>query len=433
MISTTDQPARDAERRVFAKIGWRLMPILTLSYILNYLDRTNVSFAALTMNEAIGLTATQFGVGAGIFFLGYCLLEVPSNLALYRVGARIWISRIMITWGLVSAAMSFAVGPTSFYFLRALLGAAEAGFFPGVAFYLATWFPAEYRTRIIAWFMVAIPISSVIGGPVSGLLLSMDGTAGLAGWQWLFLAEGLPAVLVGLSLLWLMADTPENTSWLTDEEKRIVRTRLQSETRPKEVKRLALAVRDARVLILAGIQFGFLVGSYGIGIFMPQILNTGRNSGLLTDVEIGFVTSGCYAVASVGMILWASYVDRGHSKIVNLALACALSASGFLGAILFADNLWVSVGWMAVAVTGVNGARAIFWTIPPRFLTGMAAAGGLAFINSIGTTGGFVGPTVMGWLTDQTGSFSAGLLAMSGFLLAASILALTLRRFAPGE
>ena len=428
-LPAATSPLQDAERRVFAKIGWRLMPILTLSYILNYLDRTNVSFAALTMNEAIGLTATQFGVGAGIFFLGYCLLEVPSNLALYRVGARVWISRIMITWGLVSAAMSLAVGPTSFYFLRALLGAAEAGFFPGVAFYLATWFPAEYRTRIIAWFMVAIPISAVIGGPMSGLLLRLDGVAGLAGWQWLFLAEGLPAVFVGLSLLWLMSDTPENTTWLTDEEKRIVRNRLQSETRPKEVKRLALAVRDPRVLMLAGIQFGFLVGSYGIGIFMPQILDTGS----LSDVQIGFVTSGCYLVASVGMILWAGYVDRGHSKVVNLALACGVSAAGFLGAIVFADNLWLSVPWMAVAVTGVNGARAIFWTIPPRFLTGMAAAGGLAFINSIGTSGGFVGPTVMGWLTDQTGSFSAGLLAMSGFLFASAMLALALRRFAPGE
>lgn len=427
--TTIDHVTQERERRVFAKIAWRLMPILTVSYILNYLDRTNVSFAALTMNEAIGLTATQFGIGAGIFFLGYCLLEVPSNLVLYRVGARVWISRIMISWGLVSAAMSLVVGPTSFYFMRALLGAAEAGFFPGVAFYLATWFPAEYRTRIVAWFMVAIPISAVIGGPVSGLLLSMDGTWGLAGWQWLFIAEGLPAVFVGLSLLWLMFDSPENTAWLTEEEKRIVRNRLQSEKRPKEVKRLLLAVQDVRVLILACIQFGFLVGSYGIGIFMPQILDTGR----LTDVQIGFVTSGCYLVASVGMIVWAGYVDRGHSKVVNLALACGLSAIGFLGAIAFADNLWLAVPWMAVAVTGINGARAIFWTIPPRFLTGVAAAGGLAFINSIGTAGGFVGPTVMGWLTDLTGSYSAGLFALSGFLLASATLAWTLRRFAPGE
>lgn len=429
-LAATDQARQDAERRVFAKIGWRLMPILTFSYILNYLDRTNVSFAALTMNEAIGLTATQFGLGAGIFFAGYCLLEVPSNLVLYRVGARIWISRIMITWGLVSAAMALAVGPRSFYALRALLGAAEAGFFPGVAFYLANWFPAEYRTRITAWFMVAIPISAVIGGPVSGLLLSLDGAGGLAGWQWLFIVEGLPAAVVGVSLLWLMWDSPENAAWLTEEEKQIVRHRLQAEKRPREVKHLSKAVVDPRVLILAGIQFGFLVGSYGILTFMPQILDT---SGRLSNVQIGFVTSGCYLVASIGMILWAGYVDRGHSRIVNLAVACALSAAGFLGAIAFAGNLWVSVVWMAVAVTGINGARAIFWTIPPRFLTGLAAAGGLAFINSIGTAGGFVGPTVMGWLTDATGSFSAGLLAMSGFLVVSTLLALSLRRIAPGE
>jgi sugar phosphate permease len=420
----------DTERRVFAKIAWRLMPVLTVSYILNYLDRTNVSFAALTMNEAIGLTATQYGLGAGIFFAGYCLLEIPSNLVLYRVGARIWISRIMITWGLVSAATSLAVGPASFYFLRALLGAAEAGFFPGIAFYLATWFPAEYRTRITAWFMVAIPISAVIGGPVSGLLLSMDGVAGLAGWQWLFIIEGLPAALVGLSLLWLMSDSPENTAWLTEEEKRIVRNRLQAEHRPGEVKKLSRAIIDARVLILAGIQFGFLVGSYGILNFMPQILNT---SGQLSNVQIGFVTSGCFLVASVGMILWAGYVDRGHSRVTNLVVACAVSGVGFLGTVVFASNLWVSVLWMAVAVTGINGARFIFWTIPPRFLTGVAAAGGLAFINSIGTSGGLVGPTIMGWLTDMTGSFSAGLLAMSGFLFVSAILAWSLRRLAPGE
>jgi sugar phosphate permease len=428
--TATDPTTQEAERRVFAKIGWRLMPILTISYILNYLDRTNVSFAALTMNEAIGLTATQFGLGAGIFFAGYCLLEVPSNLVLYRVGARIWISRIMITWGLVSAATSLVVGPTSFYFMRALLGAAEAGFFPGIAFYLATWFPAEYRTRITAWFMVAIPISAVVGGPLSGLLLSMDGIAGLAGWQWLFIIEGLPAAVVGLSLLWLMSDSPENTAWLSEEEKRIVRNRLQAEQRPREVKKFSKAVVDARVLILGGIQFGFLVGSYGILNFMPQILDT---SGQLSDVQIGFVTSGCVLVASVGMILWAGYVDRGHSRITNLTVACAVSGVGFLGTVAFANNLWVSVFWMAVAVTGINGARFIFWTIPPRFLTGVAAAGGLAFINSIGTSGGFVGPTIMGWLTDLTGSFSAGLLAMSGFLFASAILSWSLHRFAAGD
>jgi ACS family tartrate transporter-like MFS transporter len=335
----------------------------------------------------------------------------------------------MISWGLLSAATSFAVGPNSFYALRLLLGIAEAGFFPGVAFYLGTWFPAQYRTRMIAWFMVAIPVSSVIGSPISGWLLGMDGVGGLAGWQWMFILEGLPVVFVGLSLLWLLADRPEDVSWLTDEERRIVRDRLAAERRPREVRRFAVAVRDVRVILLALLQFGFLVGSYAIGIFLPLILREGK----LTDIEIGFVSSGCYVVAVIGMILWAGHVDRGASKVVNLSLACATSACGFLGAILFEGNFWASVAAITVAVTGVNGARAIFWTIPPRFLTGMAAAGGLAFINSIGTTGGFVGPYVFGWLTDETGSFSAGMLAMSGFLVLASVLAWSLRRFAPGE
>jgi MFS family permease len=428
-LSVPSHAAADAERRVFAKIGWRLMPILILAYIFNYLDRNNVGFAGLSMNQAIGLSATQFGFGAGVFFVGYCLLEIPSNIALYHVGARVWLSRIMISWGLMSAATALATGPNSFYALRLMLGAAEAGFFPGVAFYLGTWFPSQYRTRMIAWFMVAIPISSVIGGPISGWLLTLDGFGGIAGWQWMFIIEGLPVAVIGISLLWLLADRPEDVTWLTDDERRLVRERLAAERRPREVRHLGAAVRDVRVIILALVQFGFLVGSYGIGIFLPLILREGK----LTEVEIGFVSSACYLAAVIGMILWAGHVDRGASKVVNLSLSCALSACGFLGAILFRNNFWLSVVWLAVAVTGVNGARAIFWTIPPRFLTGMAAAGGLAFINSIGTSGGFVGPYVMGWLTDETGSASAGLAAMSGFLIAAAALAWSLRRFAPGE
>lgn len=436
--STTVQPAvaagvvaiDGAERQVFSRIAWRLMPLLIVSYVLNYLDRTNISFAALQMNEDVQLTATEFGIGAGVFFLGYCLFEVPSNVVLYRVGARVWIARIMISWGLVSAAMMFVNGPVSFYILRFLLGVAEAGFFPGVAFYLATWFPAEYRTRIVAWFMLAIPVSAVIGGPVSGLLLAMDGLLGLAGWQWLFLVEGLPVVLLGLVVLRVLADTPDSAPWLSDEERRIVRRRLEAERRPREVKQLGSAIKDIRVLMLAAIQFGFLVGSYGIGLWLPQMLQAGQ----ISELRIGLVTSACYAVASAGMILWASHVDRtGSSKVANLALACALAGAGFLGAIAFADVFWVSVAWVAVALLGVNGARAIFWSIPPRFLSGLAAAGGLAFINSIGVLGGFVGPTIMGVLTDRTGSYSAGLLALSGFLFLSAVVASLLKRFAAGE
>ncbi len=255
------QVATEVTERVFAKITWRLMPFLIVAYVLNYLDRNNVGFAALTMNQELGLTPLQFGNASGILFLGYCFFEIPSNIALYRVGARIWLSRIMITWGLVSAATIFVTGANSLYLLRFLLGVAEAGFFPGVAYYLGTWFPTEYRTRAIAWFMVAIPVSSVIGGPISGLLLAMDGVAGLAGWKWLFLVEGLPVCLLGVAALWVLADRPEDAKWLTEEERQIVRDRLASERREREVKHLLPALKDTRVLVLAGVQFGFLVGS----------------------------------------------------------------------------------------------------------------------------------------------------------------------------
>jgi MFS transporter, ACS family, tartrate transporter len=417
----TAQPSDD---RVFNKIAWRLMPLLIAAYVLNYLDRNNLGFAALQMNEDLGLTATQFGRAAGILFLGYCFFEVPSNIALYRVGPRIWLSRIMITWGLISAGTIFVGGALSLYLLRFLLGVAEAGFFPGVAFYLGTWFPSAYRTRMIAWFMVAVPISSVVAGPVSGELLRMDGVLGMAGWKWLFLLEGLPVAVLGLVALRVLADKPEQATWLSDAERTIVRERIGGERREREVRHLGAALKDVRVLILAGVQFGFLVGSYGVGLFLPQILKLGN----LSDREVGYLSSGAYIVATVGMIVWAGQVDRRGGKIVNLALACFVSAVGFLWAIA-SSNFWIAFMGLTVALTGINAARGIFWTIPPRFLTGMAAAGGLAFINSIGTMGGFVGPYMMGWLTDRTGSYTAGLAAMSGFLLLATGLSLSLKRY----
>jgi MFS family permease len=414
------------ERRVFAKISARLMPVLIASYSLNYLDRTNVSFASLTMNPALGITAEQFGYASGIFFfLGYCFLELPSNMALYRVGARRWISRIMISWGLVSAAMCFTAGPYTFYTLRFLLGAAEAGFFPGIAFYLSTWFPSEYRTRIIAWFMVAIPLSTAIGAPLSSApLTGLNGVGGLAGWQWMFILEGLPVVVLGIALLWLLPDRPEDASWLTDEERRIVHRRLESERKPQEVRRLSAALKDARVWMLAGVQFSFLVGSYGATMFLPQIFKEGS----LTTLEIGLLTGAVYACAVVAMILWARHVQRGARKITHLMLACLVSAAGFLGAGLTLGDLWTSAFFFTIAVIGVNGARAIFWTIPPRFLSGLAAAGGLAFINSIGTMGGQVGPAIMGKLKEETHGFTAGTLALAGFLLVAATIARLLSR-----
>jgi ACS family tartrate transporter-like MFS transporter len=405
-------------------VAWRVLPILTIAYVFNYLDRNNIGFAALTMNREIGLTATTFGRGAGMLFVGYCFLELPSNMILYRVGARKWLARIMISWGLVSAATIFVTGAWSFYLLRFLLGAAEAGFFPGVAFYLGHWFPAEYRTRVIAWFMVAIPISSVVGGALSGALLQMHGILGLSGWKWLFILEGLPVTLLGIAVLVVLTERPQDATWLTDEERQVILARVAGEVKHNEVRQLLPALADPRVLILAAVQFGFLVGSYGVGIWLPQIVKVGQ----ISDFEVGLVTSGVYTLASVAMILWANHVDRGGNKVVNLALACLLAGVGLVGAIV-ATNFWVSVGWLTVSLAGINGARGIFFTIPMRFLTGIALAGGLAFVNSIGTAGGFVGPQIMGWLVDRTGSYSAGLGTLAGFLFASAAAAWSLKLF----
>jgi MFS transporter, ACS family, tartrate transporter len=414
--------AADVERAAFRKAAWRLVPFLTFAYLLNYMDRNNVGFAALTMNADTGLTATQFGFGAGLLFFSYSAFEIPSNIALYRYGARTWIARIMITWGIVSAATAFVTGPQSWYLLRFLLGVAEAGFFPGITFYLATWFPAEYRARMLAWFLVGIPASTVVGGPVSGLLLQMDGVGGLAGWKWLFIIEGIPAALLGIAAFWVLPDGPEDATFLTEDERRLVRARIASERREKEQRHLLPALKDPRVLILALAQFGFTAGSYGVGIWLPQILKTAQ----LSNLEIGFITGGCYVVASIAMVVWAARVDRSGRKIGNLALACLVATLGLVAAIL-TPNIWLSLSWITLALIGITAARAVFWTIPTRFLTGLAAAGGFAFINSIGTLGGFVGPYAVGWLRDATGSFSAGLLAMAALLALSTAMSWSLR------
>ena len=424
-VQSTDTTATHA---AFMKAAWRIVPFVTIGYLLNYMDRNNVGFAALTMNRATGLTATQFGFGAGVLFFGYSVFEIPSNIALYRFGARRWIARIMITWGLVSAATAFVRGPQSWYALRLLLGIAEAGFFPGITFYLATWFPAEYRARMLAWFLVAIPASAVVGGPISGLVLQMDGVLGLAGWQWLFVIEGLPATLMGVLALRVLPDRPEDAAFLTPEERQLVRATIQGERRERETRHLLSALGDPRVLILTVAQFGFTAGSYGVGIWLPQIMKEAQ----LSNITIGLLTGACYAVASIAMIAWAAWVDRTGRKIRNLTLACLVSAIGLVIAIVTA-NFWLSLLWITLALSGITSARAIFWTIPTRFLTGLAAAGGLAFINSIATLGGFVGPYAMGWTRDATGSFSAGLMAMAGLLLLSTLMSWSLKLFVEQE
>ena len=404
------------------KAALRFVPLLTIAYLFNYLDRTSLGFAALTMNQQLGLSASQFGFAAGIFFLGYSVFEVPSNLLLYRFGARRWLARIMITWGLVSAATAVVVGPDSFYGVRFLLGVAEAGFFPGVTYFLAAWFPTQYRTRMLAWFLVGIPASSLVGGPVCGLLLGMDGIWGLAGWQWLFLLVSLPCIPLGFLTLRLLADSPKSATWLTTDERDALQHVLLSEVRERPHSSLLAALKDTRVLILAAIQFGFTLGSYGIGIWLPLMLKEFH----LTTVAIGWTAAIPYLFASVGMILWARFVDNHGNRIVNLAIACLLGGLGLLAPIIF-DTLPVAVIGFSVALIGVTAARAIFWTIPTRFLTGVAAAGGLAFINSIGTVGGFAGPYMMGWLREFSGSYVVGLSAMAAIMVAAMVASLSLK------
>jgi ACS family tartrate transporter-like MFS transporter len=421
-------PVETIERTAFRKIIWRLMPLLTIGYILNYLDRGNIGFAALQMNKELGLSAAQFGVGAGILSLGYCTFEIPSNLALYRFGARVWIARIMITWGLVACACALISGPASFYSIRLLLGIAEAGFYPGIAFLLSQWFPAEYRARMLAIFLLGVPVSSVVGGPVSGALLGLDQIGGLSGWQWMFIIEGLPTVILGILALWLIADSPAAATWLTTAEKTAVQAQIAAEPRHKEVSNLWAAIKDPRVLLLALIQFGFTTGSYGVGIWLPQIIKGHFHSNL----TVGFVSAGPYVVASIAMLIWAGFVDRSGRRVFHLILTCGLATLGLLLSVTF-DAFWVSFFWLTLALIGISAARAVFWTIPARFLTGVAAAGGLAFINSIGTLGGFVGPAVVGWLKDLTGSFSAGLAGMGAFLLLSTVLAWALRLFVPRE
>jgi ACS family tartrate transporter-like MFS transporter len=410
------------QEAVLEKIAWRIVPLLTLAYVVNYLDRTNIGFAALTMNQDLGFTATQFGVGAGILFVGYTVFEIPSNLALYRFGARRWIARIMITWGIVSALTALVVGVKSYYLARFALGVAEAGFFPGVAYYFAAWFPTQYRTRMLAWFLVAIPLSSVIGGPISGMLLELDGAFGLRGWQWLFIAEGLPAIILGVAVLRMLADRPETATWLSPKEREILQAMLDAERRERPKSSLATALSDVRVIILAVVQFGFTLGSYGVGIFLPQIIKTGGQS----NIVVSFLAAIPYIFASVGMIWWAWHVDRTGKKIGNLTIACGVAALGLAASVL-SGNLVVALAALTVALVGITSARAIFWPIPTRFLSGVGAAAGLAFINSIGTAGGFAGPYLMGFLKDFTGSFTAGLLAMAGILLLSTLLAACLK------
>jgi MFS family permease len=413
------------EQQAVKKAAWRFIPILALAYFFNYLDRTSVGFAALTMNRDLGLTATQFGWGAGIMFAGYCVCEVPSNLALYRFGARRWLARIMITWGIFAAATAFAVGPNSFYAIRLLLGIGEAGFFPGVIFFLAVWFPASYRTRVLAWFTVSTPLSSLVGGPLSTWLLQMDGVLGLAGWKWMFIVEGLPACVLGFLVLKMLADKPADAEWLSPQERQALQGAFDREGASGQKKKdFGAALKDARTYILAMISFGFTMGSYGIGIWLPQMLKAHG----MSVTQTGWVSAVPYFFATIALLWWAKRVDRRGGQVANLAAGLLIGAVA-LGVSTYFHQLVPAMTGITLALIGTIAGRTIFYTLPNRYLSGQAAAGGLALINSIGALGGFAGPYLVGYLKDSFGTFTAGMIGLAVVLFITTLLTLSLYAF----
>jgi MFS transporter, ACS family, tartrate transporter len=403
----------ELERTTMRKVTRRFVPILFICFVVAFLDRVNVGFAALTMNNDLGLSSTAFGFGAGLFFLTYFLFEVPSNLALERFGARRWIARIMFTWGLLSAATAFIRGEHSFYTIRLLLGASEAGFFPGVIFFLTLWLPFSYRARVVAAFMAAMPVASVIGSPVSGLLTQLNGLAGLKGWQWMFLIEALPALVLTPIVLKVLSDKPGDASWLSVPERDWLTKQLNQERRQTTATKQpgVLELFRSGVIICLGVAYFGITGfNYGLSFFLPQIV---KQFGL-SIVQTGFVSAIPFAVAAFGMTWWGRRSDRLAERRFHLLLPLALAAIGLTGS-TFVGPPALKLTLMCVAAFGVFSALPIYWTLPPTLLAPASAAAGIALINSLGNLSGFVNPYAIGAIKDLTGSFSGGLQLISVF------------------
>lgn len=399
------------ESQIMRKLFLRLVPLLTLLYIISYIDRVNVSFAALTMNKQIGLSAYAYGLGAGIFFIGYCAFEIPSNLMLVRVGARRWIARILFTWGLCACAMAWVQGPKSFLTMRFILGVAEAGFFPGVILYLTYWFPARYRARIISRFMLSIPISLAVGAPVSTWLLQLDGLLGLHGWQWLYILEGVPAAVLPIAVLTLLPDNPTKASWLTEEEKDWLRQELEQDRERgsgKPTASIAKAFTNPIILALGFIYFADTGANLGLSMFLPQIIKAQGFSNLQT----GFLSSIPYITGCVGMLTVGYLSDRYKERKWHL-IACLMMIAIGLGTAGYLGNSVGAIVAISFATLGIMGAKGPFWPIPSAYLTGAGAAAGIALINSMGNLGGFAGPYMVGFAKRLTNSFSGGLYALA--------------------
>ncbi|KAB0637551.1 MFS transporter [Burkholderia latens] len=411
------------EEATYRKVSWRLTPLLLLCYVVAYLDRVNVGFAKLQMASDLNLSDTVYGLGAGIFFFGYFLFEVPSNIILHKVGARVWIARIMATWGVISILTMFVTTPAMFYVMRFLLGVAEAGFFPGVILYLTYWYPAHRRGRMTTFFMTAVALSGVIGGPISGFILkAFNGVSGWHGWQWLFLLEGIPSVLAGVLVFFALDDRIANAKWLTDDEKALLARNVDAEEATKEDLPLGTVMSSPRVWLMALIYFSFVMGLYGVGFWLPTIIKT---TGVTDTVTIGLLSAVPYAAAVIAMILIARSADKRRERRWHLAIPAAFGAVGLVLSVIWAHETALAMLGLTLATMGILTTLPLFWSLPTAFLGGAAAAAGIAMINSIGNLAGFLSPYLMGWLKQATGTNDAGMYMLAGFLVLGGLLALS--------
>jgi ACS family tartrate transporter-like MFS transporter len=410
------------ERTTMRKVYLRLLPFAIVTYFFCYLDRINVGFAALTMNKELGLNAEMYGLAAGAFFWGYCLFEVPSNIIMEKVGARIWIARIMVTWGLLSGATAFCTGPTSFAVVRFLLGLAEAGFFPGIVLFFTYWFPDRHRARIVSGFTMALPIAVATGAPMSTGLMELDGVFGLAGWKWMYLAEAVPTVLLGVAVFFYVTDRPAQARWLTDAERSWLTATIEAERRVVEARNKISVWRsfwDPKVVMLCLNYLGIVTASLGMLLFLPQII---KQLGV-TNMQVGWLTMIPYICGAIAMITMGWLSDRLGERRWSLFWTCLLSVAGLVLAGLSVGTWWAVVG-MSIAAAGFYGTKGPFWSMPPTLLTGTAAAAGIAWINSVGNLGGFFGPSIVGWVRVQTGSFAGGLYTLAAFALLSAVISL---------
>ena len=417
------------ERQLLAKCAWRLIPVMALLYLVNYIDRVNAGFAALTMNKDLGFSSSVFGFGAGVFFAGYLLFQIPSNMIVERVGAAVSVSVMMLIWGVLSAATALIHTPLEFYVLRFVLGIAEAGFFPGMIFYLTLWFPKRQRALFTAGFTCAIPLSGIVGGPVSGIILQqMDGVLGLQNWQWLFLVEGLPACILAFAVLKLLPNGPNQASWLSEDEKKTIAAGLASET-AAEKSDISTALSDARVLAIAFAGLGRGAALYGATLWMPLIVQAMGFSNLL----VGFIVPIPYLASVIAIIYWGYSSDRSGDRVWHVALPTLLAAFGFAGAAIFTDNALVLV-CLTLAMVGLLSAASPHFVLASSFLRGSAAAGSIALLNSGTSLGGFVGPYLVGVLKDQTGNYALAMAALAfGLLVSAVVIIGVGRMLRPAE